>query len=340
MSVFRKALKWTLDYLKGYKDPRYKHNVQKDQNDPYNEYMDYLKNWSVSDGIPSSPYAGNMRPGYYHDAYDAYSRSLDEWNRYQEDQKWQREVDENWKMLYHEEDYNSIANQIKQFEDNGLSKNLIYGSGNGGFIASSGGQVPSIGDYQTEAQDNQSNGARKPGSLADIMQLAGFAQSIYSGMLQNDLVAQNVKRIAAGNKILDLQGIILGREVDDLDNKYNYQASWRDANLNLMSSQASKISEEISQLKSEREYREWLRGYGLNPNDPTIARLLATMSANPQMRDMINDTISLLVSSALQSIPAVGRGVLEGVLPKWTNPFGGSHGKDQDNPLYYKNWKK
>lgn len=273
---------------------------------------------NTSSGRPIAPSynifdrIGNWFTGKGKSDYNRYIADLADYDMNQEDIRWQRQVDEDWKRILHEEEINSIGHQIAEYEKNGLSKNLIYGSGNGGFIASQTGATPSYPDLNSEPAPEQESGM----NLNELLQIAQFAQSLRGVRLQNDLTEQAVKGRVIENGIKGLQEKIIGRQVGDLDDFYSYQGQIRNDTLRRNQFDYKKIELEIQELEDEKDYRKFLRKYGLNQNDPALLRLLARSNEDPRFGALLSNVLATAVAS-------IGGGILRlpGFLMKAIDDF-------------------
>lgn len=292
-------------YFRGEYRPEYRHHVVEPQKKA-NDYSNYINNWKPEDGLPLAPNRSGMHDGAYEANYNLYKRAIDQFNLYQKDIDYERQKKDNWDIMLHEEEYNSIGHQLEEFEKHGLSKNLIYGSGNGGFIASSGGAVPSMDAYQVDAADPQAKPENKAlTGLNTLLSLAGMAQNVMSGKLNLDLAAEAIKGKRIGNTIAGIQAEILGKKASRLDKDFEYEDQYRSQNLETMKLNFDKIKADFEDAKSERELKATFRKYGLNPNDPWIARSLAMAAEDPEyLQDFIN-----AISAIIANTGAALRGV-------------------------------
>lgn len=212
----------------------------------------------------------NWFTGWYDKAYNEYERELIEYDNWLSEKRYRQELADNWAMVYHTENYNSPENQKRLIEQAGLSKYLMYNSNP--FVSSSGMNPPSHQQSQSGKSDKLDM------SIDELLAFASFGVGLESTMLQNDLLASEIEGRTIDNGIKSIQAELLGHELKDAPDKYAFSREERVFRRNMFEREVAKIDLEISSLRNDKEYQEFLRARGLNSNDPSWMRMLAVAS--------------------------------------------------------------
>lgn len=278
-------------------------------NDLYSKYAE----------LPEAPHSfgilgkiANFLTGWYDDEVMEYNRKLAAYDAYQKDVYYEREKQDNWDMMTHQEQYESPLNQMDLYRAAGLNTNLIYGKSFGG---SNGYAAPSH-QAPTRAPFLESGTA----TISNLMGMLRGFQDIRMNTLRGDLLSSQIKALNQDIAGKELTNRLLGFKVDDAPSFFKYQADLRAHNQDMWPKQLQKMEYDLNAAKDLEEYRNTLAKYGLRPDDNEWAKLFAVVAENPHLFVSFKEGLTAILGGVFSGLFGLPGGIVNTITDTVTGP--------------------